>query len=240
MRFSRNKVAGVVTAVALAAGGTGLLVFYVHGAEARAVKGDRLSDVLVVAQPISKGTKAEEISGRLQLKRVPDKVRANGAVETLSSLAGEVAVVDLVPGEQVIQSRFAPQAVADRQAGVPPGMLQVTVPLDAVRAGGGLLKVGDTVGVLASFEGDAGETTHLILHKVAVTGVRTDGGAPVVAPKAGGPVPTGRLLVTLAVDGPSVERVVFAAEHGRLWLTTEPKDANEGGTKVQTRGTVNG
>ena len=34
-------------------------------------------------------------------------------------------------------------------------------------------------------------------------------------------------------------RVVFGAEHGTLWLAWEPKDANEAGTKVQTRAGVN-
>jgi pilus assembly protein CpaB len=47
--------------------------------------------------------------------------------------------------------------------------------------------------------------------------------------------PVGNLFVTLALDGPSVERVVFGAEHGRLWLAAQPADAAEGGTKVQTR-----
>jgi hypothetical protein len=47
------------------------------------------------------------------------------------------------------------------------------------------------------------------------------------------------VFVTLALDAPSVEKVVFAAEHGRVWLALEPKDANEGGTKVQSRAGVN-
>ena len=49
-----------------------------------------------------------------------------------------------------------------------------------------------------------------------------------------GTTPVGKVLVTMALDGPSVERVVFAAEYGRLWLTSEPMDATEGGTVVQS------
>ncbi len=112
----------------------------------------------------------------------------------------------------------------------------MTVPLDAVRALGGRVREGDSVGVLMSFEEP--ETTHLVLQKVAVTDVRTADGAPVTA-KADGPAPTGMLLVTLAVDAPAAEKVVFAAEHGRMWLSWEPKEANEGGTKVQTKTGVN-
>jgi hypothetical protein len=36
-----------------------------------------------------------------------------------------------------------------------------------------------------------------------------------------------------------MEKVVFGAEYGHLWLAWEPKDANEGGTKIQTKGGVN-
>ena len=55
--------------------------------------------------------------------------------------------------------------------------------------------------------------------------------------KAAG-APTGKLLVTLALDAPSVERVVFAAEHGTVWLSAEPSDAPEDGTKIVERGNV--
>ena len=82
------------------------------------------------------------------------------------------------------------------------------------------------------------ETTHLVLNKVKVTDVRTADGVPVTTP-ASGPAPTGTILVTLAVDAPSMERVVFGAEYGRLWLSWQPKEASETGTKVQTKAGVN-
>ena len=44
--------------------------------------------------------------------------------------------------------------------------------------------------------------------------------------------------MTLAIDAPAVEQVVFAAEHGFVWLSAEPADATEGGTKIVTRGNV--
>ena len=114
-------------------------------------------------------------------------------------------------------------------------MLQVTVSLDPVRAIGGQVRKGDSVAVTVSF--DEPETTHLILHKVRVTDVRTADGLTVGTP-ATGPAPSGDMLVTLAVDAPAMEKVVFGAEHGRLWLAWEPKEANESGTKVQTKAGV--
>ena len=136
----------------------------------------------------------------------------------------------------------------------------MTVSLEPERALGGQLRPGDTVAVLASFEpfdisGDLGvdgqrmpdgsqspNTTHVILHKIAVTGVQADeqsedaltvdSGNEEEAAKA----PTTNLLVSLAVDAPSAERIVFAAEHGTLWLAAEPTTASESGTKIVTRG----
>ena len=155
------------------------------------------------------------------------------ALATTSTIAGKVATVDLLPGEQLITTRFA--APAD-VAGVALGMLQVTVSMDAVRAIGGQVRKGDSVAVTLSFEDP--QTTHLVLHKIRVTDVRTADGSPLVTP-ANGPAPIGNILVTLAVDGPSMERVIFGAEYGRMWLGWEPKEANESGTKVQTKAGVN-
>jgi pilus assembly protein CpaB len=229
----RQKLIGIIASVLLAAVGTGLLVTYVRSAEQRAVKGEETVDVLVVNATIPKGTKAEEIGASVRLQQVPTKVVTKDALTSTGPLAGRVAAVDLLPGEQLLPNRFAMPAEV---AGISPGMLQVTVAMDAVRAIGGQVRKGDSVGVAVSFEDP--ETTRLVLHKVRVTDVRDEAGIPVTTP-AGGPGPAGRLLVTLAVDGPSVEKVVFGAEFGRLWLSWEPKEAAEGGTKVQTKAGVN-
>jgi pilus assembly protein CpaB len=231
--IKRQKLIGIITSVVLAGLGTGLLVAYVHSAEHRALKGERTVQVLVVSDTIPKGTKAEEIGAKVHMEQVPAKVLAQDAVTNIGSLTGKVAAVDLLPGEQLVPARFATAAEA---TGIPAGMLQVTVALEPVRALGGQLRDGDSVGVTVSFNDP--ESTHLILHKVRVTDVRTDQGAPVTS-RADGPSPASPVFVTLALDAPSVEKVVFAAEHGRLWLSLEPKEANEGGTKVQSRAGVN-
>ena len=229
----RQKLIGIIASVLLAAVGTGLLVMYVRSAEDRALKGEKTVDVLVVNNTIPKGTKAEEIGPNVRLEQVPSKVVNKDALNSTSSLAGKVAGVDLLPGEQLVPTRFSSPAEAQ---GIPPGFLQVTVAMDPVRAIGGQIRKGDSVAVTVSFEEP--ETTHLVLHKVRVTDVRDEGGIPVTTP-ASGPAPASRLMVTLAVDGPSLEKVVFAAEYGRLWLAWEPREANEGGTKVQTKAGVN-
>jgi pilus assembly protein CpaB len=229
----RQKLIGIVASVLLAAVGTGLLVAYVRSAENRALKGEKTVGVLVVSNTIPKGTKSEDITPNLRMEQIPVKVATTGALASITPLAGKVAAVDLLPGEQLVTSRFTTAAEVQ---GIGAGMLQVTIALDPVRVLGGQLRKGDSVAVTISF--DDPETTHLVLHKVKVTDVRTSDGLAVTTP-ATGPAPTASMLVTLAVDAPAMEKVVFGAEHGRLWLAWEPKEANEGGTKVQTKAGVN-
>lgn len=254
----KKKLVGVVTAVVLAAVGTLVLVAYVNSAEDRALAGERTVDVLVVTRAIDRGTPAEDIAAAVETEQVPAKVRADGAVTDVEDLGRRVAAVGLRPGEQVITSRFVDPSDLESvgQVAVPDGLLQVTVALAPERAVGGLIEPGSTVGVLASFEpfqlsneepveleghrikadGQSPNSTHLIARKALVTAVQS--GEPSSADDDPNQAPSGNLLVTLALDAPGVEEVVFTAEHGSLWLAYEPGDAPEGDTQIVTRAVI--
>ena len=246
-----RRVVGLLAALVLAGLGTLALVRYVEAAKERAVAGGTLVPVLVATEPITRGTPASEIGELVETVNVPTGVRPDDALTSVDQVRGQVAAVDLVIGEQLLASRFTSPEVLEPPK-VPPDKLRVTLSLKPERAVGGKLRVGDTVAVLASFDpfGQRGEdgnvianTTHLILHKVVVAAVQAEraaGGTRAqpeeegADPDATQAAPTGNLLVTLALDAPAVERVVFAAEHGRVWLSAEPLEANEEGTKVVT------
>jgi pilus assembly protein CpaB len=51
-------------------------------------------------------------------------------------------------------------------------------------------------------------------------------------------VPTQSLMITLAVTAAQAEAVVFGMEHGTIWLTLEPADADTGGTSVVDPGNI--
>jgi len=150
-----RKIIGVVVAFVLAVVGTISLVAYVASAENRALAGEELVQVYVVSSPVPAGTPAEDLDQFVSVEEVPAKVRPADAVESLPALAGRVTAVDLVPGEQLVESRLVERAAfADREAGVtvPDDMVEVTIKLDPERAVGGLLAPGQTVAVFSSFE----------------------------------------------------------------------------------------
>lgn len=210
-----KKLAGLGGAVGLAATGTLVLVGYVQAAEDRALAGERLVPVLVVDEPVAKGTPVDELADLVRTETVPAKVRAAGAVESLTDLEGQVAAVDLVPGEQLLGTRFG-DAEQVAPAGVPDGFEQVTISLEPHRAVGGRVRVGSRVGVLASYdESQSGPArTEILLDEAPVIDVVAAEDAASQA--ANGTATT--ILVTLAVSPDDVQRVVYGAEHGRIWL----------------------
>jgi len=275
-----RRALGVAGAVVVALVGTMLLVGYVRSAEQRALEGEELVEVLVIADAIPRGTPASSMIDNVTLELVPLKVRAEGGVADLTVLADLVTSTDLIPGEQVVVSRFvtAESLATSSRVEAPDDMLEVTISLSPERALGGSLMPGEYVAVIASFDpfdlntieptelevgeivdpseifvgssgGDEGglglktpESTHLILHKILVTNVQFEqlprtsaDDLPEDAPPLG---PTGNLLITLAGPPESVERIIFTAEHGFLWLAAEGDDAAEPATPVQTRATV--
>lgn len=260
-----RRAIGFIAAVVLAAFGTFVLLTYVRSAEDRALAGEQTVEVLVARAAIDKGAPAESLASLVERERVPAKVRAQGSVADLDDLEGKVAAVDVLPGEQIVNARFVTpeQLVAQSEVEVPDGFHEVTVSLEPQRVIAGQLLPGETVGVFMSFDGAGGggsqaaeggddpaksetNTTHLTLHKVLVTNVQTDTRSQVEEapndpanprPK---PVPGGNLFVTFALDAPSAERLIFAAEFGRIWLSAEPANAPEDGTTIQDRGTVYG
>ncbi|MGY1704404.1 Flp pilus assembly protein CpaB [Geodermatophilus sp. SYSU D00697] len=247
----RRRLLAAVAALVLAAAGAVVLLAYVRGADARALAGVRTVEVLVVDRLIPEGTAGEEIADLVRTEELPAKAAVEGRVTDLSALAGQVAIADLQPGEQLLASRFtAPEDMALPGTVPPPeGASEVSVLLEPQRAVGGRLAAGNEIGVYISMdlENDAGKkigVTHATLHGVLVTQVQ---GAPapetedgVETASSGGAAPTGSLMVTLAVPSRDAELVVFGMEHGTVWLALEPEGADVDDTRIVTQGNVYG
>jgi pilus assembly protein CpaB len=243
-----RRLLAAFAALLLLVVGTLVLVAYVRGADSRALAGVRTVDVLVADELIPEGTSGDELAGMVRTETVPAKSAVDGRVEDLEALAGRVATVDLVPGEQLLAGRFArpDELRVPGTVDVPAGKQEISVLLEPQRAVGGRLAAGDSVGVVVSLKFEDGTSaTHAVLHDVLVTQVQ---GAPAAVEStdepetasSGTPAPSASLMITLAVSAAQAEAVVFGIEHGTLWLSLEPDGAETGGTDVITQGNIYG
>jgi len=254
----KRRVLAAVAAVVLALVGAAVIINYAGNADARAMADQEPTTVLVVSEEIKKGTAADQVADLIEEKELPAIAVQDDAfttVESLDSVDGLVVTADLKPGEQLIAGRFAhPETLAAPEVEVPAGMQQVSVLLEPQRVIGGHVDAGAKVGVFVSMpNNDEGPTqTHLILNQALVTRVQggiaasTDPSTDGVADQAGltdteqpngesAGAPAEMIIVTLALNGADAEKVVYGQEHGTVWLSLEPGDANVDGTKVVTR-----
>lgn len=240
-----RRLIAAIAAVLLAGVGAVLLLSYVGKADLRAMAGMETVKVLVVEKRVLEGTPAEKLSGLVTVKTLPVKAVASGTLSNLDPIRGRVATTDLQPGEQLLASRFIDPAllVDPNEVKIPKGMQQVSIALESQRVLGGELTPGTSVGVFISLakEDERPAQTHLVLNKVLVSKVQRaatsaqqqEGGAP---NSAG--LQEGTLMVTLAMTAPNAEKIVFGAEHGKIWLSLEPANAALGGTRVVTEKSV--
>jgi pilus assembly protein CpaB len=237
----KSRLIGAALALVIALGGAVILIGYVNEADARAADGAAFVASFVVTTEIPAGTSAEEISTFVSVKQIPALAAVPGRVSDLADLTGLVADVALMPGEQLLTSRFIdPASLADRNGvPLPDGMQAVTVALPVENVVGGEVTAGDTAGVLISATIKRGDTevrvTRETFHKVLVLKVQpgtsvTPGASATDAPAAStDPVTT--LMVTLALSTADVETLVWGQQFGSLWLTLEPAQADETGSR---------
>jgi pilus assembly protein CpaB len=228
-----RRVLAITAAIVLTLFGTFVLIAFVNSAENRAREGTDVVQVLVATEEIPAGTPASELAGSASITArevLPSSVE-DDAIEDLETLGNQVAVQDILAGQQIVDRQFGnPREQRRNGAGrIDEGREIVTVSLEPQRAVNGQLGEGDLVGVIVSLEsesgggdGAAGEsfgaTTNdafsaMVLAGVEVTGVSgTD-------PEIG--TTDDLVTVSLLVDQSEVERIVYGAEFGRLWLTRQ-------------------
>jgi pilus assembly protein CpaB len=254
----KARLLGGIAALVVAVIGIVLLFNYVQGADRRALANMETEEVLVVMQDVPAGTPASQLAQYLTSKAVPRSAVAKDSLADLGSVGSKVTAVGLVAGEQLLTSRLIDKStfMGPARVEVPDGLQEITFRLDIDRVVGGTVQAGDTVGVFISLDDAAGTDpaagtstgTQLTFHKVLVTAVQySSGQAAQTQGEATQATSTGALngesnkkvsndsyLITLARNAVDAEKLVFAAEFGKIYLSKEPADATEG-----TNGVVN-
>lgn len=255
----KSRLIAGIAAVVLAVVGALLVITYAQGADQRAVQSLEPVEVLVVKTAIPAGTPVESMTASLETKQVPASAVTGSTLKSLDSSKGKVAAVDLVPGEQLVSERLvAPEDL--KVAGsvqIPAGLQEVSFKLEPDRVVGGRLAPGDHVGVFVNLnkggsddKPDA-ETTKLTVRKALVTAIQrapepatTAQPAPTASadPNAADPqdttLPTGSLMLTVAVSDVDAAKIVFAAEYAKMWLSKEPTNAKDSGPRIIQRSEV--
>jgi pilus assembly protein CpaB len=245
-----RRIVAAFVAAALALAAFISIFLYVRNADVRALNGVQATNVYVVVNPIAKGTLADNLGTNVELKQVPTKAVPAQAVIDLAKIQGKAASVDLVAGEVLLASRFVDPAVAaEDSVAVPKGMEQMSILVKPEQVRGGVLKAGETIGVVltvkmsnpapfnvpgvgtVTMDGDF--LTKQIMSKVLVTRVQ---GATVPAAEAAGssPLPSSSVMITVALSASDIEKLTWAQSEGALLLTVENKDADDSTSQYTT------
>ena len=234
-----RRIIIALAALLIAAVGGVTTFLYASSADSRAMSRMSPQQVLVVAEPIPAGTPAESLTRSLTVAEIPAAAVVPGGVTDIQEVSGLLTSTDLLPGEQLLASRFEPPESLTELVELPEGMHELSLQLETRRVIGGEVRAGDTVGIFLSGtgtqEGTQVDQTHLILHKVLVTAVA--GGSAVVTDESGEEVEQAAedsVMVTLALSPQDAEQVVFGAEFGSIWLSLEDPAAPEDSTRVVT------
>jgi pilus assembly protein CpaB len=166
---------------------------------------------------------------------VPRKNKVAGALFSLTQLEQRYAAVDIVKGEQLLQQRWvgAEDIAGRRLLQIPENAQALSLGLDLTKQVAGFVTPGDKVGLVFSYKvkqsSDSVDKTHFLLQNIQVLAVGATA-LPNASSQSGGRVNQGRgsqnlTAVTLAIPKQHVERVVFAAENGSIYLTLLPPNA---------------
>lgn len=223
-----KRAIAALAAIVLAAVGVIFLINYAGAANDRAYAGAKLESVLQVTEPIPANTNAGDVAPKVESIKLPHSAVAKGAISSLKEVSGLLTTTELEPGEQLLLSRFAAKGAEketkEAKSDIPKGSQEITVPLGSARAVGDTVKVGDTVGVIASYQTKEGDgvtqviSNRVLVLKVVGPGVKWDGGAADNVTQ----------MITLAVRTRDAGKIVNALEFGKVWLTKQNKDTESG------------
>ena len=148
----QSRVLAILIAVVLALVATAALVVYVNGADRRAIANQRPVVVLVAKEPIKAGTSGEDAQnrGQIEKKEVPQQNAVSGSFRNVGQLEGRFAAVDIVKGEQLLQTRWvgANEVEGRGLLPIPDDSQALSIGLDMTRQVAGFVTPGDNVGMV--------------------------------------------------------------------------------------------
>ncbi|MGP6159879.1 MAG: Flp pilus assembly protein CpaB [Vulcanimicrobiaceae bacterium] len=215
---SRQGTLAIALVATLAA--AGILVFALHRYRRSIESSAKPATVLVANRFIEKGTAGAAIGvGKyFRTAKILDKQVAQGALTSSAALHGEVAAVDIYPGQQLTAADFASGGLFYSK--LPPNQRAVSVPVNISHGLVGDVQTGDRVDVYVSFprELDLPAYVRLVAPDVVVLDAgRVSDGGTIAASSA-----SAESNVVLEVDAHQAAELAFSADNGKVWLVLRP------------------
>ena len=213
----------------LLAGFTTFLVFmYMKNMESQTQRAAEKKPVVVAKVNIP--TKTILKTDMLAIKEIPAEYVPEGVLSEIDAVLDKVLIINAMPGQML----FA-KDIQDKKAElglsfiIPAGKRAVSVQVDPAAGIAGMIKPGDVVDVLVTFE-EQGKTV-TVLQNVQVLAINQQ---TEMKEKDNSAKSEGSAIVTLALSLKDSEKLVMASSHGMLHLVLKSVQDN---TEVETSGT---
>jgi Flp pilus assembly protein CpaB len=230
--FSTRR--GAITTAVVAALIAGVLLFaFVQGYTKSGAGSAVNTPVFVASGYIPAGTPVSVIASAQLLSRttVPSSHVVVGAISDPSVLRGEVAAVNVYPGQQLTAADFTvkPVTVASQLTGTERA---IAIPVDAAHGMLGFVQAGDRVDVLNDAGGGragSGGTSVLGTNVLVLSAPSSGGGGAI----AGGGSSGGNIILEVAAK--QAPAFAFAADNGKIWIALRPPVGALGTTTAGTK-----
>jgi Flp pilus assembly protein CpaB len=196
-------IAAVIAAIAL--------IVYLNNYRDSVKGGNTAVPVLVASKLIQKGTTGDVLRTNPSYYSSTNIAKSNvesGAIQDPATLSGQVATVDISPGQQLTASDFGPTSSSSITNNLNPNQRAVVVQLGTPQSVGGQITAGSHVDfwVLSSAQGSSGVSrpvAKLLFQNMYVLGI--NGGN-----------------VTLRATPTQSGQIIYASTNDQIWLVLRP------------------
>jgi pilus assembly protein CpaB len=219
----------LVVAALIAVIGTAMVIFYVRGADNRALEDQAPVQVLKATGQIEPGETANAAmeAGKLDVADVPRSQVLVGAVNTVNGIGTNVALTTIYPGEQIVSSKFGAPG-QQSLLNIPEKQLAMSMSLSDTGRVAGFVSPGSEVAIFAT----CGEQTYTLFPQMKVIAVGATTITTATTTDQSGASTTEQLpktLFTLAVDQVQAQKLLQAMSTCELayGLRTETSEVSK-------------
>jgi Flp pilus assembly protein CpaB len=218
-RMTSSRRGAVVLGVAAAVLAAVLLGLYITQYRSSLESNTAPTSVLVAKRLIPSGTSGAVVGAKqlYTITSVPKDSVKIGALTDPGLLNGQVAAVDIYPGQQLAATDFTPSGSSVGSSELKGSERSISIVIDPLRGSLATLQPGAKVDIYQQLSGASGSLVKLFRPNVAVLAASSEGGDP-----AEGGTTVGGATVILAVPARDVADFLYASEHTDLYFAIRP------------------